>query len=115
MIFPDGKVFTHKKDIPTQFENCYYTRGDTDHILHTPMGITLEKFIGFLEQLEKHKIYYTISKTREDYIRVNIAVPGERWEVEFSGDGDIVVERFKSSGNVEGEEAIKYLFDNFSD
>lgn len=38
LIFPDGKVFTHKKDIPTQFENCYYTRGDTDHILHTPIG-----------------------------------------------------------------------------
>lgn len=73
------------------------------------------KFIDFLERLEKYKIYHTLDKTREDYIRVDIAVPGERWEVEFSGDGDIVVERFKSIGDVEGEEAIKYLFDNFSD
>lgn len=73
------------------------------------------KFIDFLERLEKYKIYYTLDKTREDYIRVDIAVPGERWEVEFSEDGDIVVERFKSIGDVEGEEAIKYLFDNFSD
>lgn len=38
LIFPDGSVFSHKKDIPTQFENCYYTKGDTDHILHTPIG-----------------------------------------------------------------------------
>lgn len=76
----------------------------------------MNKFIGFLEKLEKYKIYYTLDKTREDYIRVDIAVPGERWEVEFAAeDGDIVVERFKSIGDVEGEEAIKYLFDNFSD
>ena len=76
----------------------------------------MKKFVDFLEKLEKYKIYYTLDKTREDYIRVNIAVPEERWEVEFAAeDGDIVVERFKSIGDVEGEEAIKYLFDNFSD
>jgi len=38
LVFPDGSVFTHRKDIPTQFENCYYTTGDTDHVLHTPIG-----------------------------------------------------------------------------
>ena len=76
----------------------------------------MKKFIDFLERLEEHKIYYTLDKTRDDYIRVDIAVPGERWEVEFAAeDGDIVVERFKSFGDVEGEEAIQYLFDNFSD
>lgn len=38
LIFPDGQVFSHKKDIPTQLENCYYTKGDTNHILDTPIG-----------------------------------------------------------------------------
>ena len=38
LVFPDGNTFTHKKDLPTQFENCYYTKGDTNHILHTPIG-----------------------------------------------------------------------------
>lgn len=75
----------------------------------------MDKFIGFLERLEKYKIFYKLDKIREDYIMVEIVVPGERWEVEFSADGDIVVERFGSIGDVEGEEAIKYLFDNFSD
>lgn len=76
----------------------------------------MKKFIDFLEKLEKNNIYYTLDKTRDDYVRVDITVPGERWEVEFSAeDDDIVVERFKSFGDVEGEEAIKYLFDNFSD
>lgn len=76
----------------------------------------MKKIIDFLERLEKHNIYYTLDKTRDDYVRVDIAVPGERWEVEFSAeDDDIVVERFKSFGDVEGEESIKYLFDNSSD
>ena len=76
----------------------------------------MEKFISFLERLESKKIYYTLDKTRDEYVRVDISVPGERWEVEFAAeDGDIVVERFKSVGDIEGEEAIKYLFDNFSD
>lgn len=75
----------------------------------------MDKFIGFLEKLEKYKIFYKLDKIREDYITVEIVVPGERWEVEFSADGDIVVERFASIGDVEGEEAIDYLFENFSD
>lgn len=75
----------------------------------------MNKFMSFLEKLEKHKIFYKLDKIREDYIMVEIAVPGERWEVEFSTDGDIVVERFGSIGDVEGEEAIDYLFENFSD
>ncbi|WMM26094.1 hypothetical protein RBU61_05300 [Tissierella sp. MB52-C2] len=75
----------------------------------------MKKFIDFLERLEENKIYYSLDKIRNDYIMVDIAVPGERWEVEFATDGNIVVERFRSIGDVEGEEAIKDLFDNFSD
>ncbi|MBU5440086.1 hypothetical protein KQI42_19005 [Tissierella sp. MSJ-40] len=75
----------------------------------------MKKLIDFLERLEKHKTYYTLDKTRKGYIRVDITVPGERWEVEFSADGDIVVERFKSFTDLEDEQALEYLFDNFSD
>lgn len=38
LVMPDGETFAHKKDIPTQFENCYYTEGDTDNIMVTPLG-----------------------------------------------------------------------------
>jgi len=38
LVFPNGEVFAHKKDIPTQFENCYYTNGDENHVLNTPIG-----------------------------------------------------------------------------
>lgn len=75
----------------------------------------MKQFINFLEKLEKHKIYYKLDKIRKDYVMVEIAVPGERWEVEFSADGDIVVEIFGSIGDVAGEETLDYLFENFSD
>ena len=78
-------------------------------------GVIVKNFIEFLEKLERHKIYYTLDKTRDEYIRVDISVPGERWEVEFAAEhGEIIVERFKSFGDLEGKEAIEYLFDNFS-
>ena len=38
LALPGGEMFHHKKDLPTQFENCYYTKGDTIHILPTPIG-----------------------------------------------------------------------------
>lgn len=75
----------------------------------------MRNFISFLEKLESNKIYYTLDKTRDNYVKVDVSVPGERWEVEFAADGEIVIERFQSVGDIEGEDAIKYLFDNFSD
>jgi predicted amidohydrolase len=38
LVFPSGEIFEHKKDIPTQFENCYYTNGDENNVLFTPIG-----------------------------------------------------------------------------
>lgn len=38
LAFPNGDVFEHRKDIPTQFENCYYTNGDENNVLVTPIG-----------------------------------------------------------------------------
>lgn len=38
LVFPNGEVFSHRKDLPTQYENCYYTNGDINHVLETPIG-----------------------------------------------------------------------------
>ena len=46
---------------------------------------------------------------------VLVAVPGERWEIEFLADGSIEVERFISDGGIYGEEALNELFANYSD
>lgn len=38
LVFPNGETYSHCKDIPTQFEGCYYTSGDTNNVLDTPIG-----------------------------------------------------------------------------
>ncbi len=35
---PDGSSFTHDKDQPTMWENCYYRGGADDGVLETPLG-----------------------------------------------------------------------------
>ncbi|MDY6822201.1 MAG: carbon-nitrogen hydrolase family protein [Thermodesulfobacteriota bacterium] len=36
LAFPDGTLYTHDKDQPTTWENCYYQGGADDGILSTP-------------------------------------------------------------------------------
>jgi len=76
---------------------------------------SLEKLIHFLEELEERKLFFRLGKIR-DSILVEIAVPGERWEVEFFADGQVEVERFYSRGDgLSGEAELEILFREFSD
>ncbi|MFM2063338.1 MAG: hypothetical protein RLZZ507_3008 [Cyanobacteriota bacterium] len=68
-----------------------------------------DKLIAFLNQLELDKISYTLAHNREETVMVNVAVPGERWEVEFFADGSVEVERFISSGEIQGEDFLHDL------
>ena len=78
-------------------------------------GNSFRKLTRFLKKLEDKKIFYKLDTVRDDYIMVEVAVPGQRWEVEFSPDGDVVVERFKSFEDVGDEKLLEHLFENFSD
>ena len=73
------------------------------------------KLLEFLDGLRRGKIYYLLSQHRVDAIMVEIAVPGERWQVEFLEDGTIEAEVFRSSGNIEGAEAVMELMTKYSD
>lgn len=74
----------------------------------------MKDLIGFLNELENRKIYYRLSKIR-DSIMVEIAVPGQRWEVEFFSDGNIEVEKFTSDGKLYDKSELEILFAEFSD
>ena len=74
----------------------------------------MNRLIDFLNELEERKIFYNLSKYCDEYIMVEISVPGERWEVEFSHD-DIRVEIFKSDGYIFDERKTSELFEKFSD
>ena len=58
----------------------------------------MEQFIRFLNMLEEKSIYYRLNKVRPMGVMVEIAIPGERWEVEFQDDGSIDIEKFKGDG-----------------
>ena len=76
----------------------------------------MEKLLNFLSELSKRNISYKLDRVREETIMVEIAIPGERWEVEFFADDHVEVETFLSNPvGIEGEEAIQRLFDNYSD
>lgn len=61
----------------------------------------LQKLLGFLAELEGRRIFHRLSRVRPEALRVEIAIPGERWEVEFFADGHVEVERFRTPGEVE--------------
>ena len=79
----------------------------------------MEKLLEFLYELHNRKIFYKLSNDNYEAIMVEIAVPGERWEVEFFADGSVEVEIFDHSSGVKGgeeaEKALARLFKEFSD
>jgi hypothetical protein len=70
--------------------------------------------MSFLEQLDERKIYYKINKVR-DSILVEVAVPGQRWEVEFFETGEVQIEKFLSDGTLYPKSELDTLFRDFSD
>ncbi|MCG8461226.1 MAG: hypothetical protein MI919_33485 [Holophagales bacterium] len=81
---------------------------------------SLQKLLDFLQELERHKIFFRLECVRSEAIMVRVDVPGERWEVELFADGEVEVETFRSteSGVVGGSEAraaLKRLLTDFGD
>lgn len=73
------------------------------------------KLTMFLKQLEQEHIDYTLASHRDGAIMVLVTVPGERWEIEFVGNGSVEIERFISNGEICGEEAFQQLFVRYAD
>jgi len=73
----------------------------------------MEQLLSFLDRLETNRIYYRLNKVR-DAILVEVAVPGERWEIEFFEDSHIEIERFISEGIIMDELALEDFFERYS-
>lgn len=78
-------------------------------------SLSLQKLIGFLNELEKTNIYYRLNKVRQNAILIEIVVPGQRWEVEFYSDGTIEIEKFISDGDYYDTKELGELFKHYSD
>jgi len=72
-----------------------------------PPHVSLYEFIA---ELEKRDIAYRLERIRQGSVMVVVAVPGERWEVEFLEDGRVEVERFVSNGVISNELALGALW-----
>ena len=75
----------------------------------------VSKLEDFLARLELSRIHFRLARARAGHVMVQIAVPGERWEVEFGEEGQVEVEVFKSDGTIAGHEALADLFERFED
>jgi hypothetical protein len=71
----------------------------------------LSKLTQFLDRLDEADFHYTLSSVTEDAVTVSVRSGDERWEVEFSGNGDIEVEVFKSDGETGDASMIDELFE----
>jgi len=78
----------------------------------------MKKLLDFLYKLEDNKVYYRLSKPSGEFrrcIMVEVAVPGERWEVDFFENNEVEVEVFRSDGILYNDEhaddLIKQLLD----
>jgi len=69
--------------------------------------------LDFLAKLQEHKHQYRLACHREEAVMVELAVPGERWEIEFFAGGHVEVERFQSNGHMGDESELKELFTFF--
>lgn len=70
----------------------------------------MKQLLEFLDRLEAANIHYVLGHYRES-VNVQVAVPGERWEVEFFMDGNVETEVFVSTGGVAaGVERLEDLF-----
>jgi hypothetical protein len=76
---------------------------------------TIGDLLDLLDRLKAAHIYYRLDDATEGAVMVQVAVPGERWEIEMHEDGRISVEVFVSSAGVQGSELLDDLFRRFSD
>jgi hypothetical protein len=73
------------------------------------------RLLSFLNELRKGKIHYRLDQFRDDAIMVEVAVPGERWEVEFLDDGTVEAEVFRSDGTIHDGTSLDDLIRKHAD
>jgi hypothetical protein len=63
----------------------------------------------FCRELDRRHIGYELRIVRDEALMMSVAVPGERWEIEFFDDGRIELERFVSQGVVDAPGVLTQL------
>jgi hypothetical protein len=75
----------------------------------------LFKAAELCHELDSRHIAYQLLIVRDAALMVAVAVPGERWEIEFFEDGHIELERFVSEGVADAPDVRAQLLARFAD
>lgn len=70
---------------------------------------------ALLAQLVAQRIHFRRGSVRQGFQLIEVAVPGERWEIEFGADGEVEVEVFRSDGTIHGAAALGDLLRRFGE
>lgn len=70
---------------------------------------------ALLTRLQRASIHHAVRHDREGAVSIDVAAPGERWEIDVLEDGSVEIEVFKSDGTIFGEPKLKDLFARFTD
>jgi hypothetical protein len=85
--------------------------------MNTTTTDTFRDVLALLRRLDDAKIGYRLTRVRDEALMVEVAVPGERWEIEFvdyENEVHVEIERFRSNGRIEDESYLDVLFSRFS-
>ena len=69
----------------------------------------------FLRELTESRTYFRLTSVREGAVMVEVALPDERWEIEFFEDREPVIEIYRSDGTIFGEEKLAELRDSLTE
>jgi hypothetical protein len=69
----------------------------------------------FCHELDRRGVAYEFQIARDEALMMCVALPGERWEIEFFDDGRIELERFVSQGVVAAPRALAELLASFDE
>jgi len=69
----------------------------------------------FRRELDRRHVAYEFRIVRDEALMMSVALPGERWEIEFFDDGRIELERFVSQGVVDAPGVLAELLSWFDE
>ena len=75
----------------------------------------LENVSQLCQELDHRQVHYHLLVARPSALMLSVAVPGERWELEFFDDGHVETERFLSAGVQVIDDAISRLLSYFDE
>ncbi len=70
-----------------------------------------DKMMEIIAFLEENHVYYRISKVSDanNSIMIDLAIPGERWEIDIQDNGQVSIDKFIYDMNYYDETALEEL------